>query len=110
FKEWFLDPKRPLSFLMMDLTQTFGQDKKWIQFILQVLSTMFLDVIHQHMNQKTKLGFMKETIMELVRVYDVDECEEIINAIHKTLKQISVPVVIPLVLQALAINIEQIRG
>lgn len=108
--EWFIKPDQPLSFLVMEMISALGQDKKWIEFILQVLSTMFLDVIHQHMNQKTKLLYLKETIIELVRGYDVTQCERVINAIHETLKQMSVPVVIPLVLQALAIKIEQSRG
>ena len=94
----------------MEIVNSFGLDKKWIEFILQVLSTLFLDVIHQHMNQKTKLIYLKETIIDLVRGYDVSQCESIINAIHETLKQMSVPVGVPLVLQALAIKIEQSRG
>lgn len=104
---WFEKQDRPLSFLMMEINNSVGQDKKWVEFILQALSTMFLDVIHQHMNQKIRLTFLKETIIELVRSYDVTQCETIINALHEALRQMSVPVVIPLVLQALSIKIEQ---
>lgn len=107
---WFINPGRPLSLFMVDLASMFGTDKSWLNFIFEVMSQLFLDVVHLHMNQKAKLSYYKDHIMELVRVYDVKKCEYIMNAFRKTLQELTVPVNVSLTLQALAVTLERIRG
>lgn len=107
---WFINPVQPLSLFMVDLASMFGVDKSWLVFMFEVMSQLFLDVIHLHMNQKVILIYYKDKIMDLVRRYDVKTCESILKALHETLKDLTVPVNVPLALQALAVTLGRVRG
>lgn len=106
--QWFSNSDIPLSMLINDLERNFSADKNWISFILNLVSTMMLDVIHTHMHQKNIFEFMNETVLALVRNISVIKAEKVIRILHETIKHLRLPVNISMTMQSFAIQIEEI--
>lgn len=105
---WIKDSSLPLPLLMNEVGNYFFEEKRWISFILDMLVTSFLDVIHMHMNQKVRFEFLYDYTMSLITKISVNKAEKMILIIHETIKNLRVPVNIMLALQAFAIKVESV--
>ncbi|WP_162146974.1 hypothetical protein [Acholeplasma granularum] len=108
FKDWIKNPSESLSHLMNQISQTLSNEKSYIVFILDTISSIILDLIHLHMNQKVQYEFMKESLLELVKSINSNTASSLILLIHKTVKDLRLPINIQLALNAFSIDFERL--
>lgn len=106
--EWITNPNRPLMFITNKLVAGLGNEKKYYEFILSLISNVMLDVIHTHINQKIDLEFLRESILLLVRRLSIKQAETVIKLIHETNKRLRYSVNVNLTINSFMIEFKDL--
>lgn len=106
--DWLLNNKESLYLITNEIGQKYYNEKEYIILILKLLANVLMDVIHTHMHQEISYEFYKDVILELVRVIDLPNAEQLVKLFYETIKNLNTAANPLMQLQKLSININEV--
>ncbi|WP_162163924.1 hypothetical protein [Acholeplasma hippikon] len=90
------------------LVMHYSDDKEWLTFVLTLVSSTLLDVMHLYMNLNVYFDFMKDELLAIVNRLTIEKVQKMIEATHTLIENLRLPINVNLNLTAYAIILEEI--